>query len=249
MRAVVVTTLMCIFVSGLVHAQAKVTVAADPWCPHTCEKGAMPGLLIELLEAALKPSGKSLDYQVIPWARALQMVQSGAVTTIAGATAGDGEGVYLVPTPFVAENCLFSRDSESWKYDNVNDLKGKVLGAINTYVYEVPEIDEYIKKYNKDPKKVQLTNGDQALAQNIKKLKNSRIDAFIEERGVFWHLPAGDRVGIKELKCLSSMQLYIGVSQKAPDGQALASTLEAKFKELGKNDKWLKEIKKRYGSR
>lgn len=244
--------LMVIFMSLLgagAWAQGKVTVAADPWCPHTCEKGAMPGLLIELLESALKSSGKPLDYQVIPWARALQMVQSGAVTAIAGATAGDGEGVYLVPTPFIAENCLFSRESDSWNYENVSDLKGKVLGAINTYVYEVPQIDEYIKKNGKDPNKVQLTNGDQALAQNIKKLKNSRIDAFIEERGVFWHLPSGDRAGVKELKCLSNMQLYVGISQKAPEGQAFASALEAKFKELGKNEKWLKEIKKRYGSR
>lgn len=168
--------------AGNAHADT-VTIRADHWYPMNGTPGAeMPGFMIEIAQQALAKAGHTVDYALMPWERALYSAQKGQIDCVVGAYKSDAPDL-LFPenSQGVDTVAAYVKKGDPWRYSTVDSLKKIKLGAISGYGYG-DNIDAYIEQ---NPKLVQLTVGETALDQNIKKLTAGRIDVLIESPAVF----------------------------------------------------------------
>lgn len=164
------------------HADT-VTIRADHWYPMNGTPGAAnPGFMIEIAQQALAKGGHTVDYALMPWERALYSAQKGQIDCVVGAYKSDAPDL-LFPenSQGIDTVAAYVKKGSAWRYSTLDALKSIKLGAISGYGYG-DTIDAYIEK---NPQSVQLTVGDTALDQNIKKLAAGRIDALIESPAVF----------------------------------------------------------------
>lgn len=160
-----------------------VTIRADYWYPMNGTPGnALPGFMIEIAQYGLTKGGHKVDYALVPWERALHMVRKGEIDCVVGAYKSDAPDlVFPENSQAVDTVAAYVKKGSAWRYTTLDDLKKIKLGAISGYGYG-DDITAYIEK---NPQQVQLTVGDNALEQNIKKLAAGRIDALIESPSVF----------------------------------------------------------------
>lgn len=172
------------FLAGPVMA-AEVSIRADVWSPHNGDpKSATPGYMIEIAKAAFAAGNITVDYQTMPWERALALTREGKNDCVVGAAKTDApDFVYPDEAQGMDQTMAFVKKGNTWRYDGIASLSAVRLGVVEGYSY-VADIDSYIKA-NKGSTKVQAITGDTPLDQNIKKLQAGRIDAFLESKPVF----------------------------------------------------------------
>ena len=160
-----------------------ITIRADEWCPYNCEpKSDLPGFMVEIAVKIFESKGHTVDYDIMPWARAIQDTRKGKYNAIIGAGKEDAPD-FIFPAIEQAQmvNVFYVRKGFPWQYAGVASFKDNVLGVIKDYTY-VEEIDVYISENAKNSKRVQIVSGDTALDSNIKKLLAGRVDILIEGR-------------------------------------------------------------------
>lgn len=162
-----------------------VTIVADLWCPYNCEPTSYnPGFMIEIAREALAEKNIEIQYSNIPWARAIEETRKGSYTAIVGAAKGDAEDFIFPDVPqAVSRNIFYVRAGETWQYKGVNSLKEKILAVIEDYDYG-EEMKNYIAENKNNNTRIQSVSGEDALAINIKKLLNRRVDVIIENEAV-----------------------------------------------------------------
>ncbi len=166
------------------HADT-VVVRADSWPPYNADPASTePGYVVEILKAVFESQGHTIDYQTMPWTRAVADMMEGKVDAIIGASRSDApEALYPAESMGVVRNAFFVKKDSAWKYAGIDSLKTIKLGVIDGYPYDDDgAIDKYIKA-GADPE-VQVMTGDGSLERNIKKLQAGRIDTLIENETV-----------------------------------------------------------------
>ena len=136
-----------IFLLSTMISADVISIRADSWEPHNGEPGAAkPGYIIEIVSKIFKDAGHSIDYQIMPWNRALTSVHDGKFNAVVGTDQKESPD-FIFPTEAqgVFQMGFFVSADNSWKYNGLSSLNGKTLGVINEYSYGV-EIDKYIKK-------------------------------------------------------------------------------------------------------
>lgn len=184
MRNLTIKVLGSLLVSlacGFSSASADtITVRADSWPPFNDDPSSdQPGYVVELLKAVFEPLGHVIDYQTLPWTRAVEDVTAGKIDAIIGASETDAPGCVFPSEPIgMMANHLYVLKGSAWSFQGLDSLKGIKLGCIEGYAYDEAEIDAYIKASSAPA--VQAVTGDGALEKNIQKLQAGRIDAIIE---------------------------------------------------------------------
>jgi polar amino acid transport system substrate-binding protein len=235
--------------AGPAPASAEVvTMAADVWCPYNCRPDAdHPGFAIEMAKAILEPQGRKVEYIVIPWARTLEEVRAGKIAVAIGAGPSDNRGLRFGQECIGAPaNVLIVRKGEGFAYNGPESLKGKRLGAIRDYTYD-EKLDAYIAA-NPQGDAVQLTSGEDAVQQNLRKLLGGRVDAVVESTDVtkftLTQLGLADKVEI--LPQGEASPVYLAVSVQWPGAQELTETLDKGVGQL-RRDGRLAAILAKYG--
>lgn len=161
-------------------AENVVTIRADNWYPMNGDpKAELPGYMIELASAIFKEHGYSVNYENMPWKRALSSVGSGKFDCVVGAYKEDAEGFLFPEESWGLDQAdFFVKKGNPWRYDGLESLKDKKIGLIGGYAY-ADEFDKHVEA-NKDSGQFQFLNADNALEQNIKKVLHDRIDATVE---------------------------------------------------------------------
>ena len=230
----------------------KIEIRADSWCPYNCEPSDKnKGFMIEIAEEALKTSGHSIDYKLMPWARAVKEANDGNISAVVGAAKEDAPDL-IFPTESLGKSssCFFVDSSSSWKFDNLASLNGQVLGAIKDYSYS-EALDKYIVDNAKDPNKVAIISGETALKQNVEKMKLKRVSVVVEDSNVMAdHLKTtGQSNQVKLAGCLpESREVYIAFSPKNPNSKKYAEELSKGIESLRKSGQ-LKTILDKYGAK
>lgn len=165
------------------HAQTY-KVATDNYPPYTItEGGKVSGIFAEVLDASLKKSGASVQYEVIPWARATAMTEAGEVmANVPLFKTPEREVIFAYSDPVVdATNKIFIRKGGkipvdlNWK--TYADFKPYKFGGTAGYWYE--------EGFKKAGVPLELVTKDE---QNVQKLAAGRIDAFIADELAGWTL-------------------------------------------------------------
>lgn len=166
-------------VSWLSVAVAEVvTIRADEWFPFNGKPDSdRPGYMIELAEMILKEHGHTVDYQVLPWLGSLAMVEKGAFDCVVGTDKVEARNFIFAEEPWGKIKSTFYVDAEDpWQYDGLGSLDHRVLGVIGSYSYG-DKMDRYIDQHKNS--NVQIVNANNALRQNIGKLKGKFIDTVL----------------------------------------------------------------------
>lgn len=183
--AVVLLTAASLFGPSAPRAQGSggeaIVLAADDWPPFTShgnEKGE--GYMVDIVRETLEEAGYRVQFVIVPWKRAIEDCRAGAFYGILGATMDEAQG-FVFPSEELAHDrpSFWTRADSKYSYSGVRSLAQMRLGAVAEYEY-FPELDRYIAENASATGKVQLTSGDSALEQNIRKLADGRIDVIVD---------------------------------------------------------------------
>lgn len=224
-----------------------ITIRADSWCPMNCEPGsAEPGYMIEFAREIAEMNGHSVDYQTLPWRRALEMVRGGEFDCVVGAYIEDAPDFRFPDSHWgLDQTAVYTSADSDFTYEGLESFKGKKVGVIGGYAYS-EAFDAFAQE---NPSIVQGINVDKALENNIKKVLAGRVTATVESPAVMGHTlkAMGLQGQIKRVGYLSEgSEMYIACSPNKPqtaDYVAMFSEGTRQLRESGR----LQEILEKYG--
>jgi len=224
-----------------------IVITADPWCPYLCEpESDMPGFMVEIAQQVFKKAGHNLIYKHEPWARALRNSRMGTNNGSIGAYKSDApDHIFTAEELGVSTTLFFIKKGTAWRYNSTVSLEKITIGVIRGYSYG-GELDAYVKKHQKNWKKVQISDSLHSL---VKKLLAGRIDTFPDDRMVVnWYVKKNNLSGKLQEAGLAvdSEKLYIAFSPKLKSSQKYAEILSNGIGEFRKNGQ-LSKILSRYG--
>ncbi len=167
--------LVCCASAGLVDA-AEVSLRADTWYPMNGEPGSdKPGFMIEIAQKALAAGGHTVNYQTMPWERAVKETRAGNFDCVIGAFRDDAPDFIFPETEQgKAGQSFYVKKGDAWRFTgNMSELDNVSVGVIGGYAYG----DAFAKYLEAATAKsnVQTINGDNALEQNLKKVLAGRV--------------------------------------------------------------------------
>ncbi|NGZ87363.1 substrate-binding periplasmic protein [Duganella aceris] len=147
-----------------------VTIGVAPYGIRTPEGGAS-GLLVELTEALAARSGIPIDNVVVPYPRAMAMMQSGEADLLM--SIANSRLVSIArPVALVFEGDVVAVGRAGSHFASLADLRGKVVAHIRGVEYNAAfEADQQIRKHETT-----------SIEQSLKMLLERRVDAAIGSR-------------------------------------------------------------------
>lgn len=246
MTVFVLTVLTLFTLPNIASAGEAIRLRADAWCPYNCAPDAdKPGYMVEIARVLFTDGG--VDYQLMPWTRAVEEAREGKVDAVAGATAEDAAGLSFGKQALGAsQTVIITRRGDPWRYAGPASLAGRKLAAVRDYSYG-DELDAYIKAHEKDGGRLELVSGDDVTDQNLKKLLAGRVDAVVEDRNVAeFALVAQGMEGLVEQQPVGPAEpLYLAFAP-GPAGIERAAKLDAGIQALRQSGE-LGRILARYG--
>jgi polar amino acid transport system substrate-binding protein len=162
-----------------------ITLRADEWCPYNCTPGSdKPGYGIEIVKEIFSKAGHTIDYSTVAWARALEECTKGNVVAVIGAAKKDAPQLVFPDSNFgMSDNTFVVKKGTNWRYAGPASLSQVKIGTVQGYAYE-GEAGAALDKLVADKASVDVTGGENALEQNLKKLAAGRIDATVDAKAV-----------------------------------------------------------------
>jgi polar amino acid transport system substrate-binding protein len=234
------------------NASRKVVVmAADNWCPYTCDIKLVsnPGYLVDIAKTVFEAEGYGVEFRLLPYTRAIKEARDGVVAGILGAARGDVPD-FVFPTEKFGYiiNTFFVRKQNPWHYTDINSLKKVKIGIVDGYDYASEEFSDYVTK-NKDNDKVEIAVGDEPLLTNLRKVQLGRIDAAIDDVSAATYIinQLNWSNYFKQAGILGKpMPIYIAFSPKDKDSEKYAAMMTEGVVKLRQSGE-LKKILAKYG--
>lgn len=164
-----------------------ITLAADQWCPYNCVPDTKaPGFMVEIAQRAFAAHEVSVQYQVLPWLRALYGTQVGRYSAVIGATKVEApDFVFPAQEQGRAANSFWVETDSAWQYSGPASLQGVKLGVMGGYSYS-EEVEAYINDERNDGR-ITVLSGNTPLERGLNMLKRKRIDVLLEDDNVMNH--------------------------------------------------------------
>lgn len=240
--------LLCFFISLPIKA-ATITMTSDLWCPYTCDPHSEnPGYIVEVTREIFEKKGYKVDYKTINWARAVSETKDGNFSVLLGASRADVPGFILPTLPVgMSANYFWVRKDSSWNYKNIESLKNKKIGVINTYTYG-DEVDAQVQNRHKS---YVIISGNDALLKIIKMTDVKRLDGFVENPFVLNYI-FKDFPQYKNLfknvsrNIANDPELFVAFSPAKIESKKYAGIFSEGMKQLRKSGR-LKIILEKYG--
>lgn len=189
-------------------------MAGDAWAPYSDVSLLNGGLSTDLVRTALTRAGYAVEYEQVPWARAIHGVGEGRYDILINAwysqertLIGEFSGEYMI-------NRLrfFKRKTSDIQYQSLQQLHPYSIAVVRSYAYS-PAFDSDV-----DLKKVPVASFSTA----VRMLAAGRVDLAVEDeyaaRVALGHEPEDVRNDVEFLPTpLSENSLRILVSLKNPD--------------------------------
>lgn len=233
MRALAVLALLFSF-----PARAEtITVAADVWCPYTCAEG---GYMLEIARDIFQKNHIEMDYRVEPWAQALEKTREGEYDAVIGAAKADAPD-FIFPSMLqgLSNMQFWVLEGNGWNYEGIESLAKIRLGVVQDYAYS-KALNDYILANQNNEDRIAVVKGNNALAENLNRLKSGAIDVLVEDENVVNYYLASQAMDIHIRMAGSPVPqedreanyLRIAFSPKNPKAQEYAAMLDAGMKEL-----------------
>ena len=225
-----------------VSAQKQpITILASEWSPYTSETLDSGGFLTEIAVTALTKAGYQTTLEFLPWKRALKLTKIGLSTALVGAYYSKERSHYFSYPEYSWKTSgqFFVHKNHHYNYQKIEDLCPAKLGiyAGSSYIKELGSIKCF---------EIQTVT---TIQQNIKKLLNKRIDAFIETKeSVLFYLKKDFPNQINKIVALSpafkTNEIYIVFSKKSPNYQKIQADFDTAIKKMQADGSYENILKK-----
>lgn len=230
----------CLLMVGPAHAQDRVRLASDEWCPFICARSGQvdKGLLIEMSEQILRRAGYQPESLLLPLNRAMLMAEEGQIEGVY-APAIDDRLIHSKPL-FESRACFYALTDNPWQFAGLASLNGILVGAIADYGYDAGPFDEWIEARKRERSSgVHFSTGDTAGEKNIRMLLLGRLPVVIEHEAVAARLLAAQgndaAAHVREAGCLPrALPLVIGLSKTSPITPRLVQAINAGIEDFRK---------------
>lgn len=205
---------LAVFFSGPIFSQHKLVLATEPWSPYRMidAAGNLGGIDIDLIHALEKKLGVTIEIELHPWSRCLEMMRDGEVDLMSGLAWSEDRAryiQYLKPSYHTVQPVFYTLAGKGPSIASYNDLFGKRIGQSMKSVYFEP--------YNSDIRlyKVDLSSETQILQL----LSLGRIDVAVgTDPNISWDIKRLGYKGVFERTAYIppvKTDIYIGVSKKS----------------------------------
>lgn len=214
----------------LLPATARTLIAAnDPWPPFVDPDAPNQGIATEIVRTALATQGYELQWEVMPWQRAILGVRDADYDLLIGAWYTDERAEYLhYSQPYVNNNVKFiKRIDDPFEYTGLASLSNKHVGTVLGYGY--PEEFDRARNFWHEPAVNLITN--------IRKLVGGRLDLTLEDEIVARDLISAinpdylNRIAFTEAN-LTTNSLHIAVGKRHPEGEAIIAAFNRGLEEI-----------------
>lgn len=197
MRKYIYAVLIFYVINLNCFSQTTIKSASDFWEPYIYSENMPKGLSYEIVKRAFEESGYKLDFDFVPWARALHLLRSNEIDIIINMwKSSDREKYYYFSDAYITNNLVaIKRKVDKTAYKNLSDLQGKSIGVVRDY--------DYGDDFNKHSKIIKKPAN--SLIDNVKKVAQGRIDITIADELVVRRLL---RSGLKNYNSKVSISSY-----------------------------------------
>ncbi len=223
---IVVTVLFSLVTHG-----ATITAVQDTWPPFSQKDEQNPGISVEIVIEAFKASGHTVNFKIMPWARALNEVKHGNIDVLVATWLTTERTSFLkYSEPYLENSVKFiKRKGDGFQYNGLDSLSGKMVGIIRNYGYG----DEFLN--SKNFKKPEAND----LVTNAKKLLAKRIDLTLEDEVVAKSTLSGAGMNLTDFaftdNALSVNPLHITVGLVNPNHMRYIKAFNEGLAEIKEN--------------
>jgi polar amino acid transport system substrate-binding protein len=241
-----------VLLSRPVHADSLLLVG-DEWCPYNCaQENEQQGYLVDLLREIFAPAGITVEYRVVPWSRAIKMVEQGKADVLLGTTLENTPHLPMSQTIGEDNSCYFSAKNSPLTVPSIAQVQQLRIGAIQDYSYDGGGVlDTYLASQRQNDR-VNISSGANALQNNFQKIIAKRVDLVVENCNVgdYSLQRYGLRNRIENIGDLAYYHgdTYIAFNPKDPRADSLLALVNKGIREKRRNGE-LKKILQRYGIR
>ncbi|HND84308.1 MAG TPA: transporter substrate-binding domain-containing protein [Pseudobdellovibrionaceae bacterium] len=237
-----------LFISISTYAN-EIKLVTDTWCPFACEKNSLKqGILIDVAKQVFQNHSYKVNYQTMPFSRALKDTMDGLAQGIVGIQNIPIRKQFIFPSVPQATSkvCFYGPSQSPWTYRKAEKMEGLRVGAVKDYSYG-KEVDDFLTNSQAH---IEVSYGNDALVKNIYKIKANHLDIIVEYEYVAQNLMHTDpKLRLKSLGCSTEVtELYIAFSPKDPQSTEYARILSEGTMMMIKNGK-MKKILANYGVR
>lgn len=175
-----------LFFSFNTVAKETLNVGSDVWCPYICNEVRKPGVLIEILNEIAKHNGLVINFNVIPLARSLVMLQQSKLDMVLALTDEHIKEFHFKRSQKAYGgwyNDFYVLKTNQWKFSSIKDLKkyieqGNTLGIIKGYKYG----DGIAHLQKSSGQHIFSATGNNPLANILMMLSKKRISMVVDSR-------------------------------------------------------------------
>lgn len=233
LQAIALCLLLALASSAGAGERMRFSVGDFP--PYFDKAMSNQGVIAVVFKAAMAAEGVDVEYDFLPWARALEYAKDGTSAGSPGWTKTPERDVdFLFSEPFV--NCVdgvFFLKDKPVAFSSVADFRGLRIGVINKLTYG----KEFAEAQGRNEFKTELAPASENL---LKMLLSERVDAVILNRSVaaqeMHALPAADveRIGLADTPFLTK-PWRLAVGKRNPEAQRIISTFNAGLAKIQRN--------------
>lgn len=181
-----------------VAARAEtIRIRSDYWFPYNGEPGAAKeGYMIDLLRAAAKSHGDTLDYRLMDWDLALEQTLAGNQDCVVGAIVEDAPQHALSALDWgLSRTVILALHDAPIQVSSLEDLRPLRIGAVAGYAYG-DELDAILNSEGVRTTRVEASR--RAFPLLVMYLVTKKIDVIVEDEAVataaLYELKLTDRV-------------------------------------------------------
>lgn len=189
----------------------ELTLVCDPWIPYSDITLLNKGLVVDIVDTALKNAGYHAKVEIVPWSRALKGTLDATYdANISIWYTDDRSSTLIYGIPFIENKLVFvkRKDRTGIKFKTLADLAQLTIGIIQDYAYG----QEFLNS------KLFTRESVTSLDLNLKKLKAKRLDLFVEDELVvkyhFKKFPEYAKIFEILPRPLEIKKLYVAASKK-----------------------------------
>lgn len=237
LRSLIASLLVLPLMCATAARAESITISGDIWCPYNCAEG---GYMIEIARDIFQRNNIEIDYQVMPWADAIDKTREGSIDATVG-TSHDDAPDFIFPDSLqgMADMRFWVREDSQWVFSGIPSLENVKLGVIEDYAYS-KDLNAYIKQNAADPKRIYIGKGKDALEQNLQMLLKGQLDVIAEDDNVINYYITTKSAEYKirsvgtpvKRENIADNYLYIAFSPKNPKSKKYAAMLDAGMREL-----------------
>jgi polar amino acid transport system substrate-binding protein len=156
------------------------------FCPFICDPviDGREGFVIDILRDALATQNHTMNFTIVPYKRALQMVRSGEAHALPDIYKADAPDLITGDSVLRSgNNQFFVRPDVKWRYTSSGSWDQIIIGVVDGYTFAHKEFDQYLKEQKTNPhSKVVFIGGEHAYGRLIQLLFSGRIDAILDDK-------------------------------------------------------------------